>query len=115
MDSQLIPHSEDRPSPLVRGDRASRRLANGLARIQGDLVLREAATQAEAQVTVDKIRELDFVAYEGMSGQAMLHRWGALLAGDDILLADDVNFFKGMTKIGKGEIIADLVNKFRKI
>ena len=45
----------------------------------------------------------------------MLHRWGALLAGDDLLLADDVRFFKDMVKIGKGEVIADLVTKYRRV
>ena len=34
--------------------------------------------QVEGNITSAKLRELDFVAYEAMSGQAMLHRWGAL-------------------------------------
>jgi organic radical activating enzyme len=97
------------------GEPVSRGTARALAAVHERGLVREAQVQVEGSITSAKMRELDFVAYEAMSGQAMLHRWGALLAGDDLLLADDVRFFKDMVKIGKGEVIADLVTKYRRV
>jgi hypothetical protein len=93
----------------------SRSTARQLTSIEEEGLIRAARVHIEGRIAAEKLHELDFVAYEAMSGQAMLTRWGALLAGDDLLLADDVRFFKDMVKIGKGEVIADLVVTYQRI
>jgi hypothetical protein len=112
MSNNLVPRW---PDLVGARQQISRTTARQLAAVEERRLVRQAQTQTEGAVTSAMLRELDFVAYEAMSGQAMLHRWGALLAGDDLLLADDVRFFKDMVKIGKGEVIADLITTYARI
>lgn|SRR5487761_1514509 len=93
----------------------SRRLARSLAELRGGTIVRQAEVQAESLLTASMAHELDYATYEAMTGQAMLHRWAGVLASDDIILGDDLRMFRDVAKIGKGELLADLIDKYRRI
>ncbi len=42
----------------------------------------------------------------------MLSKYSAVLAQNDPFLADELKFFSDMARLGKGEIIADLVTDY---
>jgi hypothetical protein len=88
----------------------ARALERQLSRIEASTLLRVANVQGEGMVQTEKVHELDRLASEAMTGQAMLHRWGATLAAGDPFLADEMKFFTDMAKLGKGEVIADTVS-----
>lgn len=113
--SEIVARTGPTPAPQVRGQQVSRRLGRALAEVRGETMVRQAQVQAESLLTDSKLHEVDYVTYQAMSGQAMLHRWAGVLAGDDIILADDLRMFRDVAKIGKGEMIADLVDKYRRI
>lgn len=89
-----------------------RRTSNALARLEADTVLRVAATQATGIVQAEKVRELDNLAREAMTGQAMLARQREVLAGNDPLLHDELRYFSDLSRIGKGEVMADTIAAF---
>jgi hypothetical protein len=111
---EMMPRRGQAVAP-VGGAPLSRAAARQLTAVEEDGLVRATRVHIEGRIAAEKLHELDFVAYEAMSGQAMLSRWEALLAGDDLLLADDVRFFKDMVKIGKGEVVADLVVTYQRI
>ena len=71
-----------------------------------------AAVQAEGLVQGEKLREIDHLSREAMSGQAMLAGWRNTLAQGDPFLADELKFFTDVARMGKGEIIADTIDSF---
>lgn len=113
--NEIVPRQRTAPAPQIRSQQVSRRLGRALAEVRGGTMVRQAEVQAESLLTDSKMHEVDYVTYQAMSGQAMLHRWAGMLAGDDIILADDLRMFRDVAKIGKGEMIADLVDKYRRI
>lgn len=96
----------------VRGANLSRRTSRTLTNLQERTLLRVADVQAEGYVAVEKTKEIDRVAREAMSGQAMLRKWADVLSTGDPTIAADLLFFTDMAKLGKGEIIADTVDSF---
>lgn len=83
-----------------------------LAQAQVTEMVRIANVEAEAVVATVKTQEVDRVTREALSGQAMLRRYSDVLAQNDPFLADELKFFTDMARLGKGEIIADLVTDF---
>jgi hypothetical protein len=121
MPNEMIPSrtaASPWPAPGV-----DRRTARGLANIehtarmrlasaQATELVRIASVEAEAVVATVKTQEVDRVTREGLSGQAMLRRYSDVLAQNDPFLADELKFFTDMARLGKGEIIADLVTDY---
>lgn len=89
-----------------------RRTNRALTSIQRNTIVRLASVQGHTMVQVEKTHEIDRLAREAMSGQAMLSQWAGTLAQGDAFLADDLKFFTDLAKIGKGEIIADTISDF---
>ncbi len=89
------------------------RTGQALASVEHHTVVRVAEVQSEGIVTGEKLREVDRLAYVAMSGQAMLRGWANHLAADDPILTDEMRFFSDVAKLGKGEVIADAINRFR--
>ena len=63
-------------------------------------------------VQVEKMHEIDRLAREAMTGQAMLSHWAATLAQGDAFVADDLKLFIDVAKMGKAEIIADTISDY---
>jgi hypothetical protein len=93
----------------------TRRVVRQLVEISGQSIVREAAVRAEAVITAAKLHEVDYVTYEAMNGQAFLRSWAAQLASEDILLADELRGLGNVARLGKGQILADLVDKYRRM
>ena len=74
--------------------------------------MRIAGVQAEGMVQTEKLREVDSLTREAMTGHAMLRQYSDTLAGNDPFLADELKFFTDMSRLGKGEIIADTIGSF---
>jgi hypothetical protein len=89
-----------------------RRTSRALANVQRHTLVRLASVQGHAMVQVEKTHEIDRLAREAMSGQAMLSQWAATLARGDAFIADDLKFFTDVAKLGKGEIISDTISDF---
>ncbi len=109
----LIP--TNRASAVARaqsGSHVSRSTSRGLARLEEQTLLRMAGVQAEGMVQTEKLREIDTLAREAMTGHAMLRQWGDTLAAGDPFLADELKFFTDTARLGKGEIIADTIGSF---
>jgi hypothetical protein len=85
------------------------RSSRAVVRVCDETTVRLARVQAEAIVQAEKIHEIDHLAREAMSGQALLHQWAATLSNGDAFTADDMRFFLDTAKLGKGEIIADTI------
>lgn len=89
-----------------------RRAARELAVVERQTVTRMARVRGDAIVQSEKVHEIDRLAREAMSGQAMLTRWGQTLAQGDPFINDDLKFFTDLAKMAKGEIIADTADSF---
>ena len=99
--------------------RTARNLANlehstlvHLAQARASELVRSANVEVDAIVATVKVQELDRVTREALSGHAMLRRYSDVLAQNDPFLADELKFFTDMARLGKGEIIADLVTDY---
>ncbi len=90
----------------------SRRTSKALTALEERTLVRAAGVQAEGYVQIEKTKEIDRLAREAISGQAMLRRWADTLAAGDPFLADEMKFFTDMARLGKGEIIADTIDTF---
>jgi hypothetical protein len=100
-------------SPTTSLTRAgSVRVNRDLARIEHRTLVRMANVQAEGYVQTEKVHEIDHLAREAMSGQAMLQQWGSTLASGDPFVGDEMKFFTDMAKLGKGEVIADIITTY---
>ena len=89
-----------------------RRAMRSLAAVERQTLARIASIRGHAMVQVEKLHEIDRLAREAMTGQAMLNRWGSTLAAGDPFVADELRFFSDIAKLGKGEIIADTVSSY---
>jgi hypothetical protein len=83
-----------------------------LARARSTELLRVSDVESDAIVATVKTQEVDRVAREAISGQAMLRHYSDTVARDDLLLADELRYFTDMARLGKGEILADLVTDY---
>jgi hypothetical protein len=109
--SNLVPKTTD----LVRstnGGQLSRSAQKALVQIEARTLTRLAAVQGESLVQSEKLHEVDHLAREAMTGQAMLRRWADTLASGDPLLHDELQFFTDIARMGKGEIMADTLDSF---
>jgi len=71
--------------------------------------------QAEAAVAGAQIRELNSLTGQAMAGHTFLTTRVHQLAGEDILLADELRAFKEIARIASAEIIIGLVNKYQRM
>ena len=109
--SNLMPRRAD----LIRTQNAarlSRSEERALLAVEARTLTRMAGVQGESLVQGEKLHEVDHLAREAMTGQAMLRRWADTLAHGDPMLADELQFFSDMARIGKGEIIADTLDRY---
>ena len=111
MPSDVVPVFNGGSSGLV-GGRADRVLERGVRELGRQTTLRLYRTQAEGMVQAQKMHEIDQVAREAMTGQAMLGQYAASLAQGDPLVADDMQHFVNLARMGKGELLADLVTTY---
>jgi hypothetical protein len=106
----IIPtRAASHPAPLTPTARVTQR---GLERLELRTTMRMAGVQGEGMVQTEKLREVDALTREAMTGHAMLRRWSDALAGGDPFLADELKFFTDTARLGKGEIIADTIDAF---
>jgi hypothetical protein len=89
-----------------------RRTAQALSVVEHNAMIRMAEVQAEGYVQTEKLHEIDHLTREAMSGHAMLQGWARQLAGDDMILADELRFFTDTARLGKGEVLADTISAF---
>lgn len=90
----------------------SRRTSRALTGIEERTLVELATVQARGIVASEMAHEVDHLTRDAMSGQALLRRWGDTLAAGDPFIADDMRFFTDIAKMGKGEIIANLIDTF---
>jgi len=107
----LVPKSVDlarnaNPSQLSRSGQKA------LLQIEARTLARLADVQGESLVQGEKLHEVDHLAREAMTGQAMLRHWADTLAHGDPLLADELQFFSDLARMGKGSIIADTLDAY---
>ncbi len=107
----IEPSRPPRLSPSL-DRRFPRQTRRALDSIDHRNVLRVAGVQAEGLVQTEKLREINHLTREAMSGQAMLRRWADTLAAGDPFLADELRFFTDVARMGKGEIIADTIDTY---
>ena len=116
MGNELMPRPS---SSIAQGElisaRPSKRVMRALAEVEGMTLVRRASVRSEGLVARDKLREIDFLTWEAMSGHAMLVGWANHLAGEDPILADELRFFKDTSRLAKGEIIADSIDQMRRL
>ena len=96
----------------TRGRQVSRHTERALKSLDEHTLLRSAGVQATSIVQTTKLHEIDFLAREAMSGQAMLRHWAETLSGPDPALAEELHFFANLARMGKGEILADSISTF---
>jgi hypothetical protein len=104
-------------SPLVRtGGRytplISRRAGRALAGLTERTLIRVVDVQSEADVAIEKAKGIDQVARESMTGQAMLRRFSDVLSSGDPFIADELKTFTDLARLGKAEVVADLVDAY---
>lgn len=116
MDNQLVPQARSSSvMPMAATGRLPRRIVRTLEGVEGNTLVRTALVRGEALVAKEKLDEIDYLAWKAMSGHAMLDGWANHLAGENPVLMDELRFFKDMARLGKGEVIADTIDKFRRI
>lgn len=98
--------------PTLYELRLARRTRVALSEIDATTMCRAADVRAEGIVQTEKSREIDNLAREAMSGQALLAQWKHTLAAGDPLLADELAYFARLAQVGKGEVIADTISSY---
>jgi hypothetical protein len=88
------------------------RTSRALARIDSHTAVRAASVQSHAIVQNEKLCEIDRLAREAMSGQAMLQRWAATLGQGDPFVVDELKTFTDLAKIGKAQILTETMEDF---
>jgi hypothetical protein len=96
------------------GQRLPAKSSRALAWVEGDTLVRLAQVRGESLVQGEKLREIDYLAREAMSGHAFLKGWANHLAGENPLLIDELKFFKDTARLAKADILADTVVAFRR-
>lgn len=91
---------------------AMRATARGIALVQHRTTVRAAQVQGEGIVQGLKLREIDHLTRQAMSGQALLRNWADTLGRNDPFLADELRFFTDLARLGKGEVIADTIGSY---
>lgn len=89
-----------------------RRVDRSLSRLSDDTTRGVAQVHATGIVATEMAWEVDNLARECMTGQALLARHREVLAGNDPLLHDELRFFSEVARVGKGELIADTISAF---
>lgn len=110
----LLPAQRSSPVPASGAGMSpySRRTSKALRTLEERTLVRMAVVQAEGLVQGEKLREIDHLAREAMTGQAMLRRWADTLAQGDPFLADELRYFSDVARVSKGEIIVDTVDTY---
>lgn len=89
-----------------------RRTGRVLASVEREALVRLASVRADGMVQAEKAHEIDRLAREAMSGQAMLSHWAATLAQGDPFVADEVKLFSELARAGKAELISSMISEF---
>jgi hypothetical protein len=89
----------------ARGDRA-------VAAAHHRTAARLAEVHGESIVATEKIHAIDWLAREAMLGHTVLVRFQHVLASDDPILQDELRFYVDLARLGKGEVIAQTVDRF---
>ena len=114
--SELVPAARRQLVPTNLGmTKLERRTARDVALVDSRTIVRFAQVRGEAMVQVEKMREIDRLAREAMSGQVMLTAWANHLAGENPITAEELRFFTDMARLGKGELMRDTLDSFRRI
>lgn len=108
MAGDLLPRGR---AAIARSDLRTQRI---LAAIEDDITIQAARVQGASLIEACKLHEIDFLTREAMVGQAMLRRWGDVLAESDPALAEEMAYFAALARVGKSEIIADAIGAFSK-
>jgi hypothetical protein len=103
----LIPYADRRPERL-----GNRQTSRALARLEHQTLVRLATVQADGLVQAEKLREVDHLAREAMTGQAMLRKWADTLAAGDPFVADELKVFGDLARAAKSEIISDAIARY---
>lgn len=90
----------------------SRQLSRHLAVLDEKTTLRINGVHANAAVQAAKLQQVDRLAREAMHGQVLLQRLGQALANGDPWVAEEAQFFAGIAKLGKGEILMQTVTAY---
>ncbi len=89
-----------------------RRTNRALVEVERGTLVRLASVRAHTMVQVEKTHEIDRLAREAMSGQAMLSHWAATLAQGDAFVADELKIYTDLARVGKAEIISETISDF---
>jgi hypothetical protein len=90
----------------------TRRTARALDAIGEATLRRTAIVRSEGIVQTEKVKEIDHLTREAITGHALLSTWRDTLAHGDPFLADELRFFTDAARLGKGEVIADTIDTF---
>jgi hypothetical protein len=96
----------------LQAERLPRPTARALASVEHRTIVRVATNQAEALVATEQAREIDHTARDMMSGQSLLAKWRDTLSAGDLFLNDELKFFSDTARLGKGEILANLIDTY---
>ena len=112
MAGELMRRPETAPNVFTPTGRQAARWERQTTELALRTQMRALQAQAEGLVQTVKMQEVDHLAREAMTGQALLARYRNELAGPDPLLADELNYFVSMARLGKGQILADTITTF---
>lgn len=90
-----------------------RRVSKALDALEQRTIVRVADVHAEVYVESEKLDAIDALVDKAMIGHAFLHARANHLAGDDLILADELRFFTDASRLSKGHLIADFVDRVR--
>lgn len=96
--------------PLPEPVRGSRGVMKAMQNLRNQTLVRSAQAQATAMVVHEQMRNVDHLAREAVTGQAFLRQWTHSVAHGDPVLADELDFFVGLARMAKGQVIADYVD-----
>lgn len=115
MSGSLVPRGGSGVSVHRGGSSSSlpRATSRALQAIDQRTIVRVGELHAEATVEVEKVDQVDRLVDKAMMSHAFLHARANALAGNDPLLGDELRFFTDMSRLAKGELIADFVDRVR--
>ncbi len=105
--ADLTPYAETLPTRW-----RDRQTGRALTVIERQTLVRLAIVQADGIVQGEKLREIDYLAHEAMTGQALLRRWADTLAAGDPFVADELKIFSDLAKLGKADVISNTISSY---
>ena len=101
-------------SDLMKGRQSPvRRPGNELTRLEDQTLMRAAHVQAEQMLAREKMARIDQLVQASMVSHTVLSHLAQQLAGDNLLMYEDLRHEMKLARLARAEVLADLLDRYQ--